>query len=88
MNCNERTAIALNLGIPDRAPIYSCTVMQNQIYEILGKKDKAIPLSLVQEGLTGTLFKLAAPLANRIGWLTVETEKFMSAKIESVSFHH
>jgi len=83
MNCNERTAIALNLGIPDRVPVYSCTCIQNQIYEILGKKDKAFSLRLIQEGMTGALFKLAAPLANRIGWFTQEAEKFMSAKTES-----
>jgi len=83
MNCNERTAIALNLGIPDRVPIYSETVIQNQIYEILGEKNKAVPISLIQEGLTGTLFKLATPLINRIGWSNRQVEKFMSKKIEA-----
>jgi uroporphyrinogen decarboxylase len=83
MNCHERTAIALNLGIPDRVPVFSCTEEQNQIYEILGEKDQAVALSLVQEGWTGKLFKLAAPLANRIGWFNRETEKFMSKKLEA-----
>jgi uroporphyrinogen-III decarboxylase len=83
MNSNERVAIALSLGIPDRVPIYSCTAEQNQIYEILGEQDKAVPLSRIQEGWTGTLFKVAAPLANRIGWFNRQTEKFLSKKIES-----
>jgi len=64
-------------------PVYSCTAEQNQIYEILGEKNKAVPLSLIQEGLTGTLFKLAAPLINRIGWSNRQVEKFMSKKVES-----
>jgi uroporphyrinogen decarboxylase len=83
MNSHERTTIALNLGVPDRVPVFSCTEEQNQIYEILGEKDGAIPLSLIQGGWTGKLFKLTAPLTNRIGWLTRETEKFMSKKLES-----
>jgi len=83
MNSHERTTIALNLGVPDRVPVFSCTEEQNQIYEILGEKDQALPLSLIQEGWTGKLFKLAAPLANRTGWLNRETEKFMSKKLEA-----
>jgi uroporphyrinogen decarboxylase len=83
MNSHERTTIALNLGAPDRVPIFSCTEEQNQIYEILGNKDGALPLSLIREGLTGALFKLAAPLINRVGWMTSETEKFMSKKLEA-----
>ena len=83
MNSHERTTIALNLGVPDRVPIFSCTEEQNQIYEILGNKDGALPLSLIREGLTGALFKLAAPLINRVGWMTSETEKFMSKKLEA-----
>jgi len=83
MNSHERTTIALNLGVPDRVPVFSCTEEQNQIYEILGEKDQALPLSLIQEGWTGTLFKLTAPLTNRIGWLNRETEKFMSKKLEA-----
>jgi len=83
MNSHERTATALNLGVPDRVPIFSCTGEQNQIYEILGRQDQAVPLSRIQEGWTGTLFKLAAPLANRIGWFNRQTEKFLAKKIES-----
>ncbi|MBN1689923.1 MAG: hypothetical protein JW901_02740 [Dehalococcoidia bacterium] len=83
MNCHERTATALNLGVPDRVPIFSCTEEQNQIYEILGNKDGALPLSMIREGVTGALFKLAAPLINRVGWMTSETEKFMGKKLEA-----
>jgi uroporphyrinogen decarboxylase len=83
MNSHERTTIALNLGVPDRVPIFSCTEEQNQIYEILGEKDGAIPLSLIRDGLTGALFKLASPLINRVGWFTRETEKFMGKKLEA-----
>ncbi|MFA5399514.1 MAG: uroporphyrinogen decarboxylase family protein [Dehalococcoidia bacterium] len=83
MNSHERTATALNLGVPDRVPIFSCTEEQNQIYEILGNKDGALPLSMIREGVTGALFKLAAPLINRIGWMTSETEKFMGKKLEA-----
>jgi len=83
MNSHERTTIALNLGIPDRVPIFSCTEEQNQIYEILGQKDGALPLKLITGGVTGALFKLASPLINRVGWMTGETEKFMSKKVEA-----
>jgi uroporphyrinogen decarboxylase len=83
MNSHERTTIALNLGVPDRVPIFSCTEEQNQIYEILGNKDGALPLSMIREGVTGALFKLASPLINRVGWMTSETEKFMSKKLEA-----
>ena len=83
MNSHERTTIALNLGAPDRVPVFSCTEEQNQIYEILGNKDGALPLKLIREGVTGALFKLASPLINRIGWMTSETEKFMSKKLEA-----
>jgi uroporphyrinogen decarboxylase len=83
MNCHERTAIALNLGVPDRVPVFSCTEEQNQIYEILGQKDGALPLKLITGGVTGALFKLASPLINRVGWMTSETDKFMSKKLEA-----
>jgi len=83
MNSHERTTIALNLGVPDRVPVFSCTEEQNQIYEILGNKDGALPLKLIREGVTGALFKLTSPLINRIGWMTSETEKFMSKKLEA-----
>jgi uroporphyrinogen-III decarboxylase len=83
MNCHERTATALNLGVPDRVPIFSCTEEQNQIYEILGNKDGALPLSMIREGVSGALFKLASPLINRMGWMTSETEKFMGKKLEA-----
>ncbi|MCX5994319.1 MAG: hypothetical protein NT177_08945, partial [Chloroflexi bacterium] len=69
MNSHERTTIALNLGVPDRVPIFSCTEEQNQIYEILGQKDGALPLKLITGGVTGALFKLASPLINRVGWM-------------------
>jgi len=83
MNSHERTTIALNLGAPDRVPVFSCTEEQNQIYEILGNKGGALPLKLIREGVTGALFKLTSPLINRIGWMTSETEKFMSKKLEA-----
>ena len=83
MNSHERTAIALNLGAPDRVPVFSCTEEQNQIYEVLGNKDGALPLKLIREGVTGALFKLTAPLINRVGWMTRETEKFMGKKLEA-----
>ena len=83
MNSHERTTIALNLGVPDRVPVFSCTEEQNQIYEILGNKAGALPLKLIREGVTGALFKLTSPLINRIGWMTSETEKFMSKKLEA-----
>jgi uroporphyrinogen-III decarboxylase len=82
MNSHERTTIALNLGAPDRVPVFSCTEEQNQIYEILGNKGGALPLKLIREGVTGAMFKLTSPLINRIGWMTSETEKFMSRKLE------
>ena len=82
MDCHERTSAALNLRQPDRAPIFSCTEEQNQIYEILGEQG-AVPLSLIQEGLTGWLFKQAAPLINASGWFNRELEKFMTKKIEA-----
>jgi uroporphyrinogen-III decarboxylase len=83
MNCHERTTVALNLGVPDRVPVFSCTEEQNQIYEILGEKDGALPLKLITGGVTGALFKLASPLINRVGWMTGEFEKFMSKKVEA-----
>ena len=83
MNCHERTAIALNLGQPDRVPLFSCMEEQNQIYEILGEQGSAVPLSLIQNGVTGALFKVAAPLANRLKWFQREAEKFMAKKLEA-----
>ena len=83
MNCHERTTAALNLHQPDRVPIFSCTEAQNQVYEILGQEGAAVPLSFVQEGLTGALFRLAAPLINATGLLNREFEKFMAKKVEA-----
>jgi uroporphyrinogen-III decarboxylase len=83
MNCHERTIAALNLQRPDRTPVFSCTEEQNQIYEILGETGQAMPLSLLQQGVTGTLVKWAAPLANSSGWFRREFEKFMAKKIEA-----
>jgi uroporphyrinogen-III decarboxylase len=83
MNCHERTIAALNLQQPDRVPIFSCTEAQNQIYEILGQEGAAVPLSFVQEGVTGALVKLAAPLVNATGLFNRELEKFMAKKIEA-----
>ncbi len=83
MNCHERMIAALNLGQPDRVPVFSCTEEQNQIYEILGGESGAVPLSLIQEGFTGTLVKLAVPLVNASGWFNRQIEKFMSKKVEA-----
>ncbi len=83
MNCHERMIAALNLGQPDRVPVFSCTEEQNQIYEILGGESGAVPLSLIQEGFIGTLVKLAVPLVNASGWFNRQIEKFMSKKVEA-----
>ena len=83
MNHHERTIAALNRQQPDRVPVFSCTEAQNQVYEILGQEDAAVPLSFVQEGLTGALFKLAAPLINATGILNRQFEKFMFKKVEA-----
>jgi len=83
VNCHERTVAALNLGQPDRVPVFSCTMEQNQIYEILGEKEGAVPLSLIQEGITGALIKLAAPLVNASGWFNRHLERFMAKKVEA-----
>jgi uroporphyrinogen-III decarboxylase len=83
MNCHERTVAALNRQQPDRVPLFSCTEEQNQIYEILEEEDGAIPLSLIQNGITGALFKLAAPLINASGWFNREIERFMTKKVEA-----
>jgi uroporphyrinogen decarboxylase len=83
VNCHERTVAALNLGQPDRVPVLSCTMEQNQIYEILGEKEGAVPLSLIQEGITGALIKLAAPLVNASGWFNRHLERFMAKKVEA-----
>jgi len=83
MNCHERTIAALNLQQPDRVPTFSCTEEQNQIYEILGEEGSAVPLSLIQEGGTGALIKLAVPLVNASGWFNREVEKFMAKKVEA-----
>jgi uroporphyrinogen-III decarboxylase len=83
MNCHERTINALSLRQPDRVPVFSCTEEQNQIYEILGKEGSAVPLSLVQQGVTGGLFRLAAPLINISGWFNREIERFMANKVEA-----
>ena len=83
MNAHERTQSALNLQTPDRVPLFSCTEEQNQIYEILGGKDKAVPLSLFQQGITSKLINLLVPLANSSGWFRSQFENFMSKKIEA-----
>jgi hypothetical protein len=83
VNCHERTVAALNLGQPDRVPVFSCTMEQNQVYQILGEKEGAVPLSLIQEGITGALIKLAAPLVNASGWFNRHLERFMSKKVEA-----
>ena len=83
MNCHERTTAALNLQRPDCVPVFSCTEAQNQVYEILGQEGAAVPLSFVQEGVTGALFRLAAPLINATGLLNREFEKFMAKKVEA-----
>jgi len=83
INCHERTTAALNLQQPDRVPVFSCTEEQNQIYEILGEEGSAVPLSLIQQGISGALFKLAAPLVNCSGWFNRELEKFMAKKVEA-----
>jgi hypothetical protein len=83
MDSHQRTIAALNLQQPDRVPVFSCTEAQNQIYEILGQEGAALPLSLVQEGVTGALIKLAAPLINASGWFNRELEKFMAKKVEA-----
>ena len=83
MNHHERTVAALNRQQPDRVPVFSCTEAQNQIYEILGQEGGAVPLSFVQEGVTGALFRLAAPLVNASGLFNREFEKFMEKKIEA-----
>jgi uroporphyrinogen decarboxylase len=83
MNFHERTTAALNRQVPDRVPTFSCTEEQNQIYEILGETDQALPLSLFQNGITGALVKTLAPLANRSGWFRRQFENFMAKKIEA-----
>ena len=83
MDSHQRTIAALNLQQPDRVPIFSCPEAQNQIYKILGQEGAALPLSLVQEGITGALIKLAAPLINASGWFNRELEKFMAKKVEA-----
>ncbi len=60
MNCHQRTIAALNRQQPDRVPVFSCTEEQNQVYEILGEKGGALPLSLFREGITGALTEVAA----------------------------
>jgi uroporphyrinogen-III decarboxylase len=83
MNYHERTLAALNLQEPDRVPLFSCTEAQNQVYEILGEENAAVPLSFVQEGMVGWLLKRAAPLVNALGIFSREFEKFLWKKIES-----
>ncbi|HSR31592.1 MAG TPA: uroporphyrinogen decarboxylase family protein [Anaerolineae bacterium] len=81
MNCHERTTAALSLQQPDRVPVFSCTEVQNQVYEILGEEGGMVPLSFVQEGLVGLLLKRAAPLVNGLGIFNREFEKFMFKKV-------
>jgi uroporphyrinogen-III decarboxylase len=83
MNCHERTEAALSLQEPDQVPLFSCTEAQNQIYEILGEEEAAMPLSFVQEGLVGMLLKRAAPVVNALGIFNREFEKFMFKKVEA-----
>lgn len=81
MNCHERTTAALSLQQPDRVPVFSCTEVQNQVYEILGEEGGMVPLSFVQEGLVGLLLKRATPLVNGLGIFNREFEKFMFKKV-------
>ncbi len=83
MNCHERITAALSLQQPDRVPLFSCTEAQNQVYEILGEENAAVPLTFVQEGLVGLLLKRAAPLVNALGIFNREFEKFMFKKVEA-----
>lgn len=83
MNFYDRTTAALNRQEPDRVPIFSCTEEQNQIYEILGEEDQAIPLSIFQKGLTAQMIRLAVPLANKSGWFRSQFENFMDKKVEA-----
>jgi uroporphyrinogen decarboxylase len=83
MNCQERTAAALNLQTPDRVPLFSCTEVQNQVYEILGEQGNAVPLKRFQSGITGALVGVAAPLLNKLRWLDRQIESFIPKKIES-----
>jgi uroporphyrinogen-III decarboxylase len=83
MNCHERTAAALSLQRPDRVPVFSCTEAQNQVYEILGEQDKALPLSFVQDGVVGLLLRRATPLANALDILNHELERFIFKKVEA-----
>jgi uroporphyrinogen decarboxylase len=83
MDCHARTLAALNLQQPDRVPVFSCTEAQNQVYEILAEKNRAVPLSVVEEGLVGFLLKRAAPVVNALGVFNREFEKFMFKKVEA-----
>jgi len=83
MNALERTTAALNLEQPDRVPLFSCTEVQNQIYEILGEQGEAVPLTFLQEGLIGALLKRAAPLVNAFNIFNRELEKFMLKKVQA-----
>ncbi len=83
MNCHERTAAALSLQQPDRVPVFSCTEVQNQVYEILGEQSDAVPLSFLQDGFVGLLLKRAAPLVNALGIFNREFTKFMSKKVQA-----
>jgi uroporphyrinogen-III decarboxylase len=83
MNCHERTEAALSLMQPDRVPLFSCTEVQNQVYEILGEEGGMVPLSFVQEGVVGLLLRRAAPLVNALNVFNREFEKFMAKKVEA-----
>lgn len=83
MNCHERTEAALNLMQPDQVPVFSCTEVQNQVYEILGQEGGMVPLSFVQEGAVGFLLRRAAPLVNALNVFNREFEKFMAKKVEA-----
>jgi uroporphyrinogen-III decarboxylase len=83
MNYHERTEAALSLMQPDQVPVFSCTEVQNQVYEILGEEGGMVPLSFVQEGLVGFLLRRAAPLVNALNIFNREFEKFMSKKVEA-----
>lgn len=47
MDSHERTATALSLQQPDRVPVFYCTEVQNQVYEILGEEGRAVALESI-----------------------------------------
>jgi hypothetical protein len=64
-------------------PLFSCTEVQNQVYEILGEQGGAVPLTFLQDGLIGALLKRAAPLVNAFNIFNRELENFMLKKVQA-----